>query len=90
MATATALMSRKGYILSTIHSTANELYRGTAAGATYGVAKKANLFAVKVLDDSGCVRPLYWLMLTTDAFMQFRLRLRHVCLMRNGIHVDGG
>ncbi|KAI1797922.1 serine protease [Ganoderma leucocontextum] len=26
---------------------------GTAAGATYGVAKKANLFAVKVLSDAG-------------------------------------
>lgn len=31
----------------------NQHVSGTIGGSTYGVAKKANLIAVKVLDDSG-------------------------------------
>lgn len=54
MATATELIARMcANILNEMKSSLGSIYSGTAAGSQFGVAKAANLVAVKVLSDAG-------------------------------------
>lgn len=51
MATAHTLRKSRGHVTNT--QLLSEINRATAAGTRYGVAKKANIYAVKVLSDEG-------------------------------------